>query len=373
MIEVYKAIARIAESDATVLVTGESGTGKELLARALHEHSARRSRRFVAVNCGALTDALLSSELFGHVRGAFTGAERDHRGLFENAAGGTIFLDEITETSPAFQVKLLRVLQEKTIRPVGATDERAVDVRVVAATNRRLESLFASDGFRQDLLYRLSVLNVHLPALRERREDVTLLARSFLKRFSKRLKKPAAFEADALAYLMAHDWPGNVRELEHAVERAVTMTSDGHIRADDLRRAGSAAPAAAGPVPAAMTEPMREPADEAAVSFVATLEDGTRRQILDALRHTGGNKTKAARILGIGRWSLYRMAERLGIDLDAPFETGVAVVEEGEREGARGRLEALERFRSGVASLLAEAGSGHVSVRDLEKLLDETG
>src|SRR5205823_4373095 len=185
MIEVYKAVARVSQTDSTVLITGESGTGKELVAKAVHDNSARSKNPFQAVNCGALTETLLESEIFGHVKGAFTGANTSHHGIFESASGGTVFLDEISETSPAFQVKLLRVLQQRTVRAVGSSEERPIDVRVIAATNRPLESLMNS-AFRKDLLYRLSVINIHLPPLRERTEDIPLLAKHFLHRYNKK-------------------------------------------------------------------------------------------------------------------------------------------------------------------------------------------
>ena len=180
MIEVYKAIARVSQTDSTVLITGESGTGKELVARAIHEQSSRSGRPFLAVNCGALTDTLLESELFGHVRGAYTGAHTSHAGIFESASGGTVFLDEISETSPVFQVKLLRVLQERTIRPVGGSEERPIDVRVIAATNLSVQALISS-SFRKDLLYRVGVINIHIPSLHERAEDIPLLVKNFLR------------------------------------------------------------------------------------------------------------------------------------------------------------------------------------------------
>src|SRR5689334_10013104 len=192
MVAVYRAIARVAATDSTVLISGESGTGKELVARALHDNSPRTKRPFIPVNCGALTETLLESELFGHVRGSFTGALTHHRGIFETASGGTIFLDEISETSQAFQVKLLRVLQEQEIRPVGAAESRRVDARIVAATNRRVQDLFATEEFRRDLLYRLSVINIELPPLRERREDIPLLVEHFLQRLNRKLGKDVA-------------------------------------------------------------------------------------------------------------------------------------------------------------------------------------
>ncbi len=237
MVEVYKAIARVAQTDSTVLITGESGTGKELVARAIHDNSPRATKPFVAVNCGALTDTLLESELFGHVKGAFTGAASSHRGIFESATGGTVFLDEISETSPAFQVKLLRVLQQRTIRPVGSSDERPIDVRVIAATNRSVENLLAST-FRKDLLYRLGVINIHIPALRERVDDIPLLATNFLRRYNKRQGKSVTIAPETMEWIKTLMWPGNVRELENAIERAVTMSASGEILSEDLVQFG---------------------------------------------------------------------------------------------------------------------------------------
>src|SRR5262245_38537341 len=234
MVAVYRAIARVASTDSTVLISGESGTGKELIARALHDNSPRAKRPFVPVNCGAFTETLLESELFGHVRGSFTGALNNHRGVFETANGGTIFLDEISETSPAFQVKLLRVLQEQEVRPVGAGESRRVDVRVVAATNRRVQDLFNSEDFRRDLLYRLSVINIELPPLRERREDISLLVEHFLQLINTKLGKNVTAPPETVDWVSRFDWPGNVRELENAVKRAVTLNVGGKLLPEDF-------------------------------------------------------------------------------------------------------------------------------------------
>jgi len=214
-------IEAVAYSSTTVLITGESGTGKELVARALHSRSPRKAQPFVALNCGALTETLLESELFGHVKGAFTGAQRDQRGLFDAADGGTIFLDEIGDIPLATQVRLLRVLQEGEIKRVGSADAIKVDVRVIAATHRDLPKLVKAGRFREDLFYRLNVINIQLPALRERVEDVPLLAHHFLRRYADRLgKKVRALSPEAIELLCGYRWPGNVRELENAVERA---------------------------------------------------------------------------------------------------------------------------------------------------------
>ncbi|MCI0618386.1 sigma-54 dependent transcriptional regulator [bacterium] len=318
MVEVYKAIARVAQTDSTVLITGESGTGKELVARAIHDNSIRATKPFVAVNCGALTDTLLESELFGHVKGAFTGAASSHRGIFESATGGTVFLDEISETSPAFQVKLLRVLQQRTIRPVGSSDERPIDVRVIAATNRPVDNLLTS-SFRKDLLYRLSVINIHIPALRERIDDIPLLATNFLRRYNKRQGKSVTIPPDTMEWIKTLIWPGNVRELENAIERAVTMSASGEILSDDLVQFGlitQAGNPGATLSPAAIpAHPPTEPAPPGA------LKDVIRQHILDVLKYTNGNKLRAAKILGVGRYTLYRMAERFGID---PQELGLS-------------------------------------------------
>ena len=238
MIELFKAIARVSQTDSTVLISGESGTGKELVARAIHDNSPRKDKPFIAVNCGALTETLLESELFGHVRGAFTGAQTNRSGFFESASGGTIFLDEISETAPVFQVKLLRVLQERMIRPVGSSQERPVNVRVIAATNQEIQTLLNSSAFRRDLLYRLSVIHIHLPPLRERREDIPLLLSYFVHRFSQRQNKSVRLPGETIAWVQQREWRGNVRELENAVERAVTMSTSGSLLAEDFLQFG---------------------------------------------------------------------------------------------------------------------------------------
>ncbi len=317
MIAVYRMIARVATTDSTVLIVGESGTGKELVARALHDNSPRVKRPFVAVNCGALTETLLESELFGHVRGSFSGAQTNHRGVFETANGGTVFLDEISETSAAFQVKLLRVLQEHEVRPVGAGEARLVDVRIVAATNRRIGDLLGSQILRRDLLYRLSVINLELPPLRERREDIPLLVEHFLRRMNAKLGRQVAVTPETAAWLCSLDWPGNVRELENALERAVTLNVGGHLVPEDFTQYALA--------PAENPAHSQERPDHSAASpggdnwlcrLPLTLEEVEREHILATLRYTKGNKLRAADLLGIGRYSLYRKAKRLGINLD---------------------------------------------------------
>jgi DNA-binding NtrC family response regulator len=301
MVAIYHAIARVAATDSTVLISGESGTGKELIARALHDNSPRAKHPFVPVNC--------------------TGAVNNHRGIFETASGGTIFLDEISETSPAFQVKLLRVLQEQEVRPVGASESRRVDVRIVAATNRRVQDLLNAEDFRRDLLYRLSVINIELPPLRERREDIRLLVEHFLQRINLKLGKHVSAPPETIEWLSQLDWPGNVRELENAVERSVTLNVGGKLLPEDftqftptpLGRAGMAKPEI-------VEVPEKTTASSNSVFWVCemprTLMDVEREHILATMRYTKGNKLRAAELLGIGRYSLYRKAERLGIDLD---------------------------------------------------------
>lgn len=325
MVAVYRAIARVAATDSTVLISGESGTGKELVARALHDNSPRRNRPFIPVNCGAFTETLLESELFGHVRGSFTGAMANHRGIFETASGGTIFLDEISETSPAFQVKLLRVIQEQEVRPVGAMESRRVDVRIVAATNRRVQDLLSAEDFRRDLLYRLSVINLELPPLRERKEDIPLLVEHFLQRLNARFGKNVTAPKETIDWLCQFDWPGNVRELENAVERAVTLNVGGKLLPEDFMQF-TPTPLARVVVQApSITANAQSSAPENVIASTSpfwvcemprTLEEVERQHILAMLRFTKGNKLRASELLGIGRYSLYRKAERLGIDLN---------------------------------------------------------
>jgi len=233
--EIYKVIQNISASSSSVLILGESGTGKELVARAIHKTSPRRSKPFVVINCSAIAEGLMESELFGHVRGSFTGATQDKRGLFEEADGGTVFLDEIGEISPAIQVKLLRVLQEREVRRVGGGDMRKVDVRVIAATNRDLNELIKTGQFREDLFYRLNVIGINLPPLRDRNEDIPLLAYAFLNKYAERMnKKITEVSLDALQALQHYGWSGNVRELENVIERAVVLSEGPTIRTSDL-------------------------------------------------------------------------------------------------------------------------------------------
>ncbi|HQR39343.1 MAG TPA: sigma-54 dependent transcriptional regulator [Blastocatellia bacterium] len=308
MIALYKEIAVVAPSKSTALITGESGTGKELVARAIHNHSPRADRPFVPVNCGALTETLLESELFGHQRGSFTGATADKKGLFEEADTGTIFLDEIGETSPALQVKLLRVLQEGEIRRVGGSSAIRVDVRVIAATNRTLEDEVKRGTFREDLFYRLSVVTLRVPRLRERVEDIPLLVAHFLKRACATTGRDAMLSDDAMRMLTHYSWPGNVRELENTIEHLVLYSRDARITSDDL--------------PAKFREAVPEIRTGPVDLFVdlPTLDELERRYIIHVLDAVGGNRTRAAEVLGVDRRTLYRMAERFGVKLDAVAE-----------------------------------------------------
>jgi DNA-binding NtrC family response regulator len=281
----------VAASDASVLLMGESGTGKELVARAIHWNGARAGRSFVAVNCAALPDALLESELFGHEKGAFTGAVQKRRGLVAEAEGGTLFLDEIAEMPVALQAKLLRVLQDRVVRPVGGREEFTVDFRLISATNRDLPDLVRSGRFREDLYYRLAVIPIRLPSLRERPEDIALLARHFLQRAAATLgKRVDDFDEAAMAWLQQHRWPGNIRELENVVERAVTLARGPRITVDDVKTEFSLALApGAGPRPT-----------------LAELEREYIRRVLD---DTKGDKKAAARVLGVSVRTLQRRAE----------------------------------------------------------------
>jgi DNA-binding NtrC family response regulator len=308
MLEVYKLIARVSDSPAAVLITGESGTGKELVARAIHMHGARHSAPFVAVNCGALTETLLESELFGHARGAFTGAIANKRGLFEQAGEGTVFLDEVSEMSAGLQVKLLRVLQEREVVPVGTSAPVSVRARVIAASNRDPEALAASDSFRQDLLYRLNVINIHLPPLRERRDDIPLLITHFLRKHTPADQTLPVVDKAAQRCLLNYPWPGNVRELENAIERAVTLRQGSTITTADLPLKVCAPTEVA---------PSVAPVDDLAHLFAGLpdIEELERRYLLHVLDTTGGNRKRAAEILGINRKTLYRMAERYRIEL----------------------------------------------------------
>jgi DNA-binding NtrC family response regulator len=291
MVEVYKIVARVANSQSTILVQGESGTGKELIARAIHMKSTRRDQPFVAINCGAISETLLESELFGHERGAFTGAVGLHKGIFEAAHGGTCFLDEISEMPMTMQAKLLRVLQDGEIRRVGSAHPIKIDTRIIAATNKDLESLLKAGSFREDLLYRLNAITITIPPLRERREDIPLLVDYFLKKYSARLGKPLVeISPQAMRILENYHWSGNVRELENVIERTVTLSPSGIIMPENLPerlRSPEAVPDQAHPFPANLT-----------------LKEIERKCIIEVLEKVGGNKSKAAAILGIDRKTL---------------------------------------------------------------------
>ncbi|MEO5820793.1 MAG: sigma-54 dependent transcriptional regulator [Vicinamibacteraceae bacterium] len=312
MLAVFELIETIAQTTSTVLVTGESGTGKELAARAIHFNSPRKDRPFVAVNCGALTETLLESELFGHVRGAFTGAATNKKGLIEVAERGTIFLDEIGEMSPLMQVKLLRVLQERVFRRVGGTDEVAADIRIITATNRDLVQMVAESKFREDLYYRINVIPLHLPPLRERGEDIPILAEHFVTRFAAELGKPVqGLAAESLSLLVQYHWPGNIRELENAMERAVALERTPVILAASL----PAAVRAAGGGHAAPTEDVLE-ADtlpDSGFDLERHVREIERQYITEALRRTDGVKVKAADLLGMSFRSFRYYAKKYGM------------------------------------------------------------
>jgi DNA-binding NtrC family response regulator len=307
MVEVYKTVARAASTKSTVLILGESGTGKELIARAIHEHSPRASQPFVAVDCGALTETLLETELFGHLRGSFTGAVADKKGVFEEAHGGTCFLDEIGGISLNMQARLLRVLQEHEIRRVGGKEWLPVDVRVVAATNQDLTQAVAEGQFRQDLYYRLDVISIRLPPLRERREDIPLLARHFLSYYSKETgKSVSAISDNAMELLTTYRWPGNIRELEHAIEQAVALSYQPVLLPEDLPREVREQ---------ATHQFSSNPAAPSEFNFPdqPSLEEMKKRYVHHVLHITNGNVSATARILNVDRRSLYRMLARYKI------------------------------------------------------------
>jgi two-component system response regulator HupR/HoxA len=302
---VFDVMEKVSATDATVLIVGETGTGKDLVARAIHYSGPRKEARFVAQNCGALPDTLLESELFGHVRGAFTGAHADKRGLFETADGGTIFLDEVGEMQPGMQVRLLRVLQDGEIRPLGSSDTRTVDVRVIAATNRDLRKHVEEGNFREDLYYRLRVVEIALPPLRERKPDIPLLAHHFLDSVNTKMgREIQGFTNAAIDRLVAYEWSGNVRELENEIERAVALAGNvDAIGVDMLSEHIRGSGAAGADVPITFGE------DD---SLAGAVDDLKRRLILAALAETG-SKTRAAQKLGIPRQSLQKMMKRLGL------------------------------------------------------------
>jgi two-component system response regulator AtoC len=304
MQELLRTTRKIAEYKTTVLVTGESGTGKELIARAIHDLSPRANEAFVAVNCGAIPESLIESELFGHKKGSFTDAIRDKKGLFEEASGGTLFLDEIGELPLGLQVKLLRVLQEQAVRPVGANDDQKVDVRVVTATVRDLSQMVEEGTFREDLFYRLNVIQVHLPALRERREDIPALLEHFVQRTNQKLGTQCqGASPEAMKLLLAYAWPGNVRELENTIERAVVLSDGPRIEVEGL--------------PERLREnqdKIRQTLQSGELSIKKTTRVIEEELIRKALRSTGGNRTNAAKILEISHRALLYKLKEYGID-----------------------------------------------------------
>jgi len=307
MLRLFDMLETVAATTSTILISGETGTGKELIARAIHHNSPRRHHRFVALNCGAVPDTLLEAELFGHVRGAFTGAVNNRQGRLEQAHKGTFFLDEVGTMSASLQAKLLRVLQEREFERVGDTEPIRVDVRIVAATNSDLSQSVKEGTFRQDLFYRLNVIPMHLPALRDRREDIPLLVQSFLEKLSKELVPPRAdvvFSQDAMRRMMAFDWPGNVRQLENLVERVLALTP-GRSRIDiqdlplEIQETGKDQTIVEKTLP------------EAGIDLQRQLEDMEREMIQLALERTGGNKNRAAQILNVKRTTLVEKTKRL--------------------------------------------------------------
>jgi Nif-specific regulatory protein len=297
MREMERFIARVAPTDSTVLVRGESGTGKELVARAIHRNSPRAGKAFVAINCAAITDTLLESELFGHEKGAFTGAAAQQKGKIEAADGGTLFLDEVGELAPLLQAKLLRVLQEREFERVGGTRPVRVDIRLIAATNRDLKAAIQAGAFRQDLYYRLNVVGLTTPPLRQRREDIPLLAEHFARMYARKVRRTVTgVSPAALAHLMQYEWPGNIRELENAIERAVVLGTTEWILPEDLSE-----------------ELMETEPAAAATRYHATVKDSKKDLIVKAVQQAGGNYTEAARLLGIHPNYLHRLIRNLNL------------------------------------------------------------
>jgi len=296
--DVLGRIIRIAPTPATVLITGESGTGKELVARAIHANSARSERPFVSINCAAISETLLESELFGHVRGAFTGAVQSRKGLFEEANGGTFFFDEIAETPPSFQAKLLRAIQEGEIRRLGDNKSINVDVRIIAATNQELKLAIEEKRFREDLYYRLNVARFVLPPLRERKEDIPLLAEHFLHKYGVKMRRRAKLGEGVLEYLMRYEYPGNIRELENLIEQGVALALEGVIQLDDI-------------IPPEMRNGMKE--EKSPRSLQEVVDRAEREAIENVLREVEGNKEKAAELLGLSSTTLWRKMKRLEV------------------------------------------------------------
>ncbi len=292
LLEVFKQVARAAPSNVPVLITGETGTGKEMVARSIHQRSSRATGPFIPVDCGAIAESLMESELFGHARGAFTGATGARKGLFEEASGGTIFLDEIGDVGPKIQSQLLRVLQENEIRRVGESTPVAVNVRVVAATNKELSTLVKEGKFREDLMYRLDVVHLRLPPLRERKEDIPPLVEHFASMHARGGARPVVTK-EALERLMAYDWPGNIRQLENVVARALALNATGILGPGDI------------PAPIGDAVPVKSAAN--LTGDTPTLDELSRRYATQVLQQTGGNKSEAARILGVDRKTFYRL------------------------------------------------------------------
>jgi two-component system, NtrC family, response regulator HydG len=314
--DVLARIVRIAPTDATVLITGESGTGKELVARAVHANSRRASRPFVSVNCAAISETLLESELFGHVRGAFTGAVSARKGLFEEANGGTFFFDEIAETPPSFQAKLLRAVQEGEIRRLGDNKPIHVDVRIVAATNQDLKLAIEEKRFRQDLYYRLNVARFILPPLRERREDIPHLVGHFVDKFARKMQKPVTIGEGVMDYLQRYEFPGNIRELENMVEQGVALAVNGVVQRDDIIPPEVQLARWHGERSSALTGATQEPAAPdlgAARSLQDVVDEAERRAIEATLREVDGNKERAADLLGLSSTTLWRKMKRLNV------------------------------------------------------------
>ncbi len=303
--EVFKIMEKVVNTDSTILIKGETGTGKELIAKALHYHSKRRNSPFIAVNCSALTETLLESELFGHIKGSFTGAVVEKKGLFEAADKGTFFLDEVSEISPALQAKLLRVLQEGTIKRVGSTSDITVDVRIIAATNRILEKEVERGSFRRDLFYRISVIEIILPNLRERKDDIPMLAEHFLNIYAEKNGKVDTLKSitpDSMKYLLEYDWPGNIRELEHEIERGVIMSEGPNIKPADLSekvRTGG------------VQLKLEEIRDKSLKGVVEIYE---KRILTEIMYELHWNKSKAAQLMGISRQALNKKIEKYGLD-----------------------------------------------------------
>jgi two-component system response regulator PilR (NtrC family) len=315
---IFDLIENVAPQNSRILITGESGTGKELVARAIHENSARAKNPFITINCGAFPETLLESELFGYMKGAFTGANENRHGLFQAAHGGTLFMDEVGNMSVTMQVKLYRVLQEGKVRPIGSTEESDVDVRVITATNKDLEKEIAEERFREDLFYRLSVIPIHLPPLRERREDISLLVREFLGRFAKSMgKKIDGVEPEAMRLMEVYDWPGNVRELENTIERAVALESRDRITAEALpdrirTHFQEAVPSAAHNGNGSHAEPGPALPDDG-IDLETYIQQLERSYLLAALERCGGVRTHAADLLKMSYRSFRHYAKKYGV------------------------------------------------------------